>query len=69
MARPRPGAVSSRRNDRRGSVHDTDGTRWILFKRMGTGGGIYVMRFSERRLRAFGHAQELIAPDAAWTAG
>jgi hypothetical protein len=36
---------------------------------MGTGGGIYAMRFSERRLRAVGHAHELIAPDATWEGG
>lgn len=45
---------------------DADGARWVLFKRLGSGHGIYAMRFSERRLRAVGHAHELIAPDAAW---
>jgi xylan 1,4-beta-xylosidase len=45
---------------------DADGTRWLLFKRLGSGHGIYAMRFSERRLRAVGHAHELIAPDAGW---
>ena len=44
---------------------DADGARWLLFKRLGSGHGIYAMRFSERRLRAVGHAHELIAPDAA----
>jgi hypothetical protein len=48
---------------------DADGSRWLLFKRMGTGSGIYAMRFSERRLRAVGHAHELIAPDAPWERG
>jgi beta-xylosidase len=48
---------------------DVDGTRWLLFKRLGTGGGIYAMRFSERRLRPTGHAHELIVPDAAWEQG
>jgi beta-xylosidase len=48
---------------------DVDGTRWLLFKRMGTGNGIYAMRFSERRLRAVGHAHKLIGPDAAWEHG
>jgi xylan 1,4-beta-xylosidase len=45
---------------------DVDGTRWLLFKRLGPGHGIYAMRFSERRLRAVGHAHELIVPDVAW---
>ena len=45
---------------------DADGARWLLFKRLGSGHGIYAMRFSERRLRAVGHAHELIAPDAGW---
>ena len=45
---------------------DADGSRWLLFKRLGVGRGIYAMRFSERRLRAVGHAHELIAPDASW---
>jgi xylan 1,4-beta-xylosidase len=48
---------------------DADGARWLLFKRMGAGHGIYAMRFSERRLRAVGHAHALIAPDAAWEHG
>jgi xylan 1,4-beta-xylosidase len=48
---------------------DADGTRWLLFKRLGAGHGIYGMRFSERRLRAVGHAHELIAPDAGWEQG
>jgi xylan 1,4-beta-xylosidase len=43
-----------------------DGTRWLLFKRFGSGHGIYAMRFSERRLRAVGHAHRLIGPDAPW---
>jgi beta-xylosidase len=45
---------------------DADGRRWLLFKRLGSGHGIYAMRFSERRLRAVGHAHELLAPDAGW---
>ena len=45
---------------------DVDGTRWLLFKRLGAGHGIYAMRFSERRLRAVGHAHRLIGPGAAW---
>jgi xylan 1,4-beta-xylosidase len=48
---------------------DADGSRWLLFKRLGTGHGIYAMRFSEQRLRAVGHARELIAPDAGWEQG
>jgi beta-xylosidase len=48
---------------------DADGTRWLLFKRLGVGHGIYAMRFSERRLRAVGHAHELAAPDASWEQG
>jgi xylan 1,4-beta-xylosidase len=48
---------------------DADGSRWLLFKRLGVGRGIYAMRFSERRLRAVGHAHELIAPDARWEQG
>jgi xylan 1,4-beta-xylosidase len=48
---------------------DADGTRWLLFKRLGVGHGIYAMRFSERRLRAVGHAHELITPDASWEQG
>ena len=45
---------------------DADGTRWLLFKRFGSGHGIYAMRFSERRLRAVGHAHRLIGPGAPW---
>ena len=41
---------------------DADGTRWLLFKRFGSGHGIYAMRFSDRRLRAVGHAHRLIGP-------
>jgi xylan 1,4-beta-xylosidase len=48
---------------------DLDRTRWLLFKRLGVGRGIYAMRFSERRLRPVGHAHELIAPDASWEQG
>jgi hypothetical protein len=48
---------------------DADGSRWLLFKRLGAGHGIYAVRFSERRLRAVGHAHELIAPDANWEQG
>jgi xylan 1,4-beta-xylosidase len=48
---------------------DADGTRWLLFKRLGVGHGIYAMRFSEQRLRAVGHAHELLAPDASWEQG
>jgi beta-xylosidase len=48
---------------------DADGSRWLLFKRLGPGRGIYAIRFSERRLRAVGHARELIAPDAGWEQG
>ena len=48
---------------------DADGARWLLFKRLGSGHGIYAMRFSERRLRAVGHAHELLAPDAGWEQG
>jgi beta-xylosidase len=48
---------------------DADGTRWLLFKRLGAGHGIYAMRFSERQLRAVGHAHELVAPDASWEQG
>ena len=48
---------------------DTDGSRWLLFKRLGTGHGIYATRFSEQRLRAVGHAHRLIAPDEAWEQG
>jgi len=45
---------------------DADGTRWLLFKRFGSGHGIYAMRFSDRRLRAVGHAHRLIGPGAPW---
>jgi xylan 1,4-beta-xylosidase len=48
---------------------DADGSRWLLFKRMGPGRGIFAIRFGERRLRAVGHAHELIAPDANWEGG
>jgi xylan 1,4-beta-xylosidase len=48
---------------------DADGSRWLLFKSMGAGNGIYAMRFSERRLRAVGHAHKLIEPDAPWEQG
>jgi xylan 1,4-beta-xylosidase len=48
---------------------DADGTRWLLYKRMGAGNGIFAIRFSERRMRAVGHAHELIAPDATWEQG
>ena len=45
---------------------DADGTRWLLFKRFGSGHGIYAMRVSDRRLRAVGHAHRLIGPGAPW---
>jgi len=45
---------------------DADGTRWLLFKRLGAGRGIYAMRFSERGLRAVGRAHELVRPTARW---
>jgi xylan 1,4-beta-xylosidase len=48
---------------------DVDGSRWLLFKRLGPDRGIYAMRFSESRLRAVGHAHEVIAPDANWEQG
>jgi xylan 1,4-beta-xylosidase len=48
---------------------DADGSRWLLFKRMGPGQGIWAMRFSERRLRAVGHAHALIAPTEGWEGG
>lgn len=50
-------------------VTDADGSRWLVFKRMGTGHGIAAIRFSERRLRAVGREHALIAPGARWEQG
>jgi xylan 1,4-beta-xylosidase len=48
---------------------DVDGSRWLVFKQMGPGRGIYAMRFSQRRLRAVGHAHALVAPTRGWEGG
>ena len=50
-------------------VTDTDGSRWLVYKRLGTGGGIWAVRFSTQRLRAVGHHTKLIEPDAPWEQG
>ncbi|MGZ6706562.1 MAG: glycoside hydrolase family 43 protein [Solirubrobacteraceae bacterium] len=47
-------------------VTNTDGTRWLVFKHMGPGGGISAIRFSPLRMKAVGHEYPLIAPDAPW---
>jgi hypothetical protein len=48
---------------------DTDGSRWLLFKGLGSGGSIYAMRFDEQSLRPYGTATRLITPDAKWEQG
>jgi xylan 1,4-beta-xylosidase len=50
-------------------VTDSRGSRWLVYKRMGTGSGIWAVRFSTRRLRAVGHRTKLIEPDAGWEGG
>jgi beta-xylosidase len=50
-------------------VTDGGGSRWLVYKRMGTGGGIWAVRFSTRRLRAIGPHTKLIEPDAGWEGG
>jgi hypothetical protein len=50
-------------------VTDGGGSRWLVYKRMGTGGGIWAVRFSTVRLRAVGPSTKLIQPDAAWEGG
>jgi xylan 1,4-beta-xylosidase len=45
---------------------DADGSRWLLFKGLGSGGSIYAMRFDEQSLRAYGPATRLITPDVKW---
>jgi xylan 1,4-beta-xylosidase len=50
-------------------VTDVDGSRWLLFKGMGTGGSLYAMRFDEQKLRAYGPATRLLGPDAKWEQG
>jgi xylan 1,4-beta-xylosidase len=48
---------------------DADGSRWLIFKGMGTGGAIYAMRFDEQRLRAYGPATLLVSPTNKWEQG
>jgi beta-xylosidase len=50
-------------------VTDGGGSRWLVYKRMGTGGGIWAVRFSTLRLRAVGPHTMLIQPDAGWEGG
>jgi beta-xylosidase len=50
-------------------VVDEDGTRWLGWKQLGTGGGIHLQRLSADGLRASGPAPELIKPDLAWERG
>jgi hypothetical protein len=48
---------------------DADGSRWLVFKNMGTGNGIAARRFSLRRLRAVGREHALLGPGAPWEQG
>ena len=48
---------------------DARGARWLLFKRLGSGHGISIMRFSERRMRAVGVPTELLHPTRPWERG
>lgn len=48
---------------------DRDGSRWLLYKAMGVGQGLWAVRFDERRLRAVGRPTLLIKPDLAWEQG
>jgi xylan 1,4-beta-xylosidase len=48
---------------------DERGARWLLFKRLGAGNGISIIRFSERRMRAVGTATELLRPTLPWEGG
>ena len=50
-------------------VSDVDGTRWLVFKRMGSGNGIAAIRFSERRLKTVGREHPLLGPGALWEQG
>ncbi|MEP6952544.1 MAG: glycoside hydrolase family 43 protein [Solirubrobacteraceae bacterium] len=48
---------------------DADGSRWLLFKNMGTGNGLAAQRFSLRRLRTVGREHALLGPGARWEQG
>jgi xylan 1,4-beta-xylosidase len=50
-------------------VTNADGTRWLVYKNMGTGNGIAAKRFSVLRMKAVGHEYPLLGPDAAWEQG
>jgi xylan 1,4-beta-xylosidase len=50
-------------------VHDRDGSRWLLWKALGRGGGIYAQRLNAAGLRVTGPALLLIRPDETWEEG
>jgi beta-xylosidase len=47
-------------------VRDRDGSRWLLWKALGPGGGIHAQRLRAAGLRASRRALTLISPDAGW---
>jgi GH43 family beta-xylosidase len=48
---------------------DDDGSRWLLYKAMGVGGGLWIVRFDDHRLRTVGRPTLLIKPDKSWEQG
>jgi xylan 1,4-beta-xylosidase len=50
-------------------VRDRDGSRWLLWKALGTGGGIHAQRLDAAGLRVRGRALTLIHPDRGWEQG
>jgi xylan 1,4-beta-xylosidase len=57
---PRHGAIDA------APFRDADGSRWLLWKEMGPGGGIRIQRLTGDGRRAVGHSHQLIAPDTKW---
>jgi beta-xylosidase len=50
-------------------VRDRDGSRWLLWKALGTGGAIHAQRLGAGGLRVRGRALTLIRPDRGWEQG
>jgi xylan 1,4-beta-xylosidase len=60
---PRRGAIDA------APFRDADGSRWLLWKAMGTGGGIRIQRLSPDGRHVSGPSHELIAPQPGWEKG
>jgi GH43 family beta-xylosidase len=60
---PRRGAIDA------APFRDRDGSRWLLYKAFGPGGGIMLQALTRDDLRVRGRAHTLIEPDAQWEQG